>query len=73
MKNYTLADANTHLDLLSANPEFAGHVVALRELIADDVPVAEIDFMTRGLFPISLIAVLVEAHRRSRSEPVIAA
>lgn len=73
MKTFTLSDTNSHLDTLAQNPDFAGDVSALRSLVSDGLAAGEIDFMMRGNFPIRMIEVLVEAHRASRSEPVIAA
>lgn len=73
MTNFTLEQANTYLDQLAGNPDFAHHVMALRALIADGTSVAETDFMMRNMFPASLIAALVEAHIASKTEPVIIA
>ena len=77
MKTYTLSDVTTYLDQLAANPDFAADVRALRTLVADGLAPGEIDFMMRGLFPINLISVLVEADRAGKSgsanEPVIEA
>jgi hypothetical protein len=73
MKTFTLLDANEHLDMLAANPDFAGEVAALRALVADGLSAGEIDFMMRGNLPFNLIEVLVEAHRATAVEPVIAA
>jgi hypothetical protein len=73
MTTYTLEQANAYLDQLASNPDFAGHVMALRALIADGTSIAETDFMMRGYFPATLIGVLVEAHHATKIEPVIAA
>jgi hypothetical protein len=73
MTMITAEHANTRLDQLMAEPDFAHHIVALRSLIADGMSVAETDFMLRGMFPTALIAVLVEAHAARTPEPIIAA
>jgi hypothetical protein len=73
MTTYTLADANKYLDDLSANADFARHVVALRALVRDGLPMTEIADMLRGMFPQRLIALLVEAQAAGKTEPVIAA
>ncbi len=70
---YTFEEANTRLDQLMADVDFAHHVVALRQLIGDGTSVFETEFMMRGMFPRAMIAVLVEAHQASKPEPVIAA
>ena len=70
MKKHAISEAETFLDGLAAEPDFAGHVAALRSLVNDGLTAGEIGFMTRGMFPEFLIAALVEARRIAR-EPVI--
>jgi hypothetical protein len=73
MANYTIQQANTYLDQLAADADFAHHAMALRTLISEGTSVAETEFMMRGMFPTSLIAALVEAHNATKTEPAIVA
>lgn len=68
-------DVNAHLDALMGLPELAPHVIALRDLVEQNRSVREIAVLTRGMFPSTLVAVLVAARAAARqpSEPVIEA
>ena len=73
MKTTTISEANAYLDRLRDEPGFDHHVASLRTLVGDELRPGEIDFLMRGMFPMPLIELLVEAHLHDRREPVIVA